>query len=71
MYTLPQIVRVIKSKEIRFAGHVSRTGGVGDASKTFIAKPDVKEPLRIAWLRRFKEAEYDYVNRFILLKAKN
>lgn len=62
MCSLPQIVRVIKSKEIRFARHVSRTRGGGNASKTFIVKPDGNEPLRITWLRRSKETEYDNVN---------
>lgn len=36
--------------------------GGGNASKTFIAKPDGDEPLRIIWLISFKEIEYDDVN---------
>lgn len=63
MCTLPQqIIRVIKPKEIRFEGHVSRTRGGGNASKTFMAKPDENEPLRITWLRSFKGTGYDDVN---------
>jgi len=62
VYTLPQIVRVIKSREIIFVGHVSRTRGGGNASKTFIAKPDGNEPLRINRLRRLKVTEYENVN---------
>ena len=27
MYSLPNIVRVVKSKRMRWAGHVARTGG--------------------------------------------
>jgi hypothetical protein len=60
--TLPQSVKVIKSKEIRFAGHVSHTRGGGNVFKTFIAKPDGNEPLQITWLRRFQGTEYDNVN---------
>lgn len=52
MYMLPHIVRVIKAKEIRFAGHVSRTTQVGNASETLIAKVTGKEPFWITWLRR-------------------
>ena len=69
MCTLPQSVRVIKSKEIRFAGHVSRTRGGRNASKTFIAKPDRNEPLRITWLRKFQGTEYDNVNWFTRNRA--
>lgn len=58
----PQIIRVIKPKEIRFAGYVSRTRGGGNASKTFIAKTDENEPLRITWFRSFKGTDYDDVN---------
>ena len=54
--------KVIRSKEIRLAGHVSRARGGRNAPKTFIAKLDGNEPLRITWLRRYKETEYDNMN---------
>jgi hypothetical protein len=38
------IVRVIKSKRIRWTGHIARMGEMRNAYKIFIGKPEGKRP---------------------------
>jgi hypothetical protein len=46
MRSSPNIVRVIKSRRIRWAGHVARMGGKRRfAYKVFVGKPEAKRPL--------------------------
>jgi hypothetical protein len=40
LYSLPNIVRVIKSQRIRWAGHVARMGYRRGAYKVLIGRPD-------------------------------
>ena len=44
LYSSLNIVRVIKSKRIRQAGHVARMGG-GSAYRVLVGKPEGKRPL--------------------------
>jgi hypothetical protein len=44
-YTSPNIVRVIKSSSMRWAGHVERMGEMRNAYKIFVEKPERKRPL--------------------------
>jgi 3-oxoacyl-ACP reductase-like protein len=39
------IVRVIKSRRIRWAGHVARMGEERDVYRVLVGKPEVKRPL--------------------------
>ena len=41
----PSIVRVIKSRRIRWAGHVARMGERGDVYRFLVRKPGSKRPL--------------------------
>jgi len=45
LYSLPNIVRVVKSRRMKWAGHVARTGeGIG-AHRFLVGKPEGKRPL--------------------------
>jgi len=41
----PNIVRVIKSRRMRWAGHVARMGEERGTYRVLVGKPDVKRPL--------------------------
>jgi hypothetical protein len=45
IYTLPNIVRVIKSRRMRWAGHVARMGERRGVYRILARKPEVKGPL--------------------------
>ena len=45
LYPSPSIVRVIKSRRMRWAGHVARMGEERGAYKVLVGKPEGKRPL--------------------------
>jgi hypothetical protein len=45
LYTLPNIVRVVKSKRMRWAGHVARMGEDRVVHTVLVGKPEGKRPL--------------------------
>jgi len=45
MYSSPSIVRVIKSRRMRWAGHVARMGERGGVYRILVGKPEGKRPL--------------------------
>ena len=45
MYSSPNIVRVIKSRRMRWAGHVARMGEERGAYRVLVGKPEGKRPL--------------------------
>jgi len=45
LYCSPNIVRVIKSRRMRWAGHVARMGGERGAYRVLVGKPEGKRPL--------------------------
>jgi hypothetical protein len=45
LYSLPSIVRVIKARRIRWAGHVVRMGEVRDAYGILVGRPEERRPL--------------------------
>jgi hypothetical protein len=45
LYSSPSIVRVIKSRRMRWAGHVARMGTERGAYRILVGKPDGKRPL--------------------------
>ena len=45
LYSSPNIVRVIKSKRMRWAGHVARMGEERGACRVLLGKPEVRRPL--------------------------
>jgi len=45
LYSLPKIVRVVKSRRIRWAGHVARMGEDRGVHSVLVGKPEEKRPL--------------------------
>ena len=45
MYSSPNIVRVIKSKRMRWAGHVARMGKERGVCRVLVGKPEGRRPL--------------------------
>ena len=45
LYCSPNIVRVIKSRRMRWAGHVARMGEEREAYRVLVWKPEGKRPL--------------------------
>ena len=45
LYCSPNIVRVIKSKRIRWAGHVARMGEERGVYRVLVGKPEGRRPL--------------------------
>ena len=45
LYSLPNIVRVVKSRRMRWAGHVGRMGEDRGMNRVLVGKPEGKRPL--------------------------
>jgi hypothetical protein len=45
LYSLPNIVRVVKSRIMRWAGHVTRMGDEKVVHRVLVGKPERKRPL--------------------------
>jgi hypothetical protein len=45
LYSSPSIIRIIKSRRMRLAGHVARMGEKRNAYKLLVGKPERKIPL--------------------------
>jgi hypothetical protein len=46
LYSLPSIIRIIKSRRIRLSGHEARMGEKRNAYRLLVGKPQGKRPLR-------------------------
>ena len=46
LFSSPNIVQVIKSRRMRWAGHVARMGERRGAYRVLVGKPEGKRPLR-------------------------
>ena len=51
LYSPPNIVQVIKSRRMRWAGHVARMGEVRGLYRVLVGKPEGKRPLGRPWRR--------------------
>jgi len=52
LYSLPNIVRVVKSRRMGWAGHVARMGERRGVHRVLVGKPEVKRPMerpRLRW----------------------
>jgi hypothetical protein len=45
LYSTPSIIRMIKSRRMRWAGHVARMGAKRNAYRILVGKPEGKRPL--------------------------
>jgi hypothetical protein len=45
LYSSPSIIRIIKSRKMRWAGHVARMGEKRNVYRLLVGKPEVKRPL--------------------------
>jgi hypothetical protein len=45
LYSSPNIIRMIESRRMRWAGHVARMGETRNAYRIFVRKPEGKRPL--------------------------
>jgi hypothetical protein len=57
LYSSPSIIRIIKSRRMRWAGHVARTGEKRNAYRILVEKPEGKRPLgrpRRRWVYNIK-----------------
>jgi hypothetical protein len=45
LYSSPSIIRIIKSRRMRWAGHVARMGEKRNAYRVLVGKPEGKRPL--------------------------
>jgi hypothetical protein len=66
LYSSPNIIRMIKSSRMRWAGHVARMGEKRNAYRILVGKPEGKRPLgrsRRRWVDNIKidirEIEWD------------
>jgi hypothetical protein len=46
LYSSPNIIQVIKSRRLRWAGHVARMGERRGAYRALVGKPEGRRPLR-------------------------
>jgi hypothetical protein len=57
LYSSPNIIRMIKSRRMRWAGHVARMGTKRNAYRILVGKPEGKRPLgrpRRRWVDNIK-----------------
>jgi hypothetical protein len=57
LYSSPSIIRIIKSRRMRWAAHVPRIGEKRNAYKLLVGKPQGKRPLvrpRRRWVHNIK-----------------
>jgi hypothetical protein len=57
LYSSPSIIRIIKSRRMRWVGHLSRMGEKRNAYRLLVGKPEAKRPLgrpRRRWVDNIK-----------------
>jgi hypothetical protein len=57
LYSSPSIIRIIKSRRVRWAGHVARMGEKRNVYRLLVRKPEGKRPLgrsRRGWIDNIK-----------------
>jgi hypothetical protein len=59
LYSLPSIIRTIKSRKMRWVGHVARMGEKRNAYRFLVGKPEGKRPLRRPRRRRVDNIKMD------------
>jgi hypothetical protein len=59
LYSSPNIIRKIKSRRVRLAGHVARMGETRNAYRILVGKPEGKRPLKRPRRRRVDNIKMD------------
>ena len=59
LHCSPNIVHVIKSRRMRWAGHVARIGKRSHVYRVLVGKPEGKRPLGRRWRRREDNIKMD------------
>jgi hypothetical protein len=59
LYSSPSIIRIIKSRRMRWAGHVPRMGENRNAYRILVGKPEEKRQLRIPRRRWVDNVQID------------
>jgi hypothetical protein len=59
LYSSPSIIRIIKSRRMRWAGHVVRMGEKRNAYRLLVGNPDRKRPLGISRRRWVDNIQMD------------
>jgi hypothetical protein len=57
LHSSPSISRILKSRRMKWAGHVARKGGKGNTYRILVGKPEGKRPLgrpRRRWMDNIK-----------------
>jgi hypothetical protein len=57
LYSSPSIIRMLKSRRMRWAGHVARKGDKRNAYRILVGNPEEKRPLgrpRCRWVNNIK-----------------
>jgi hypothetical protein len=58
LYSSPSIIRIIKSRRLRWAGHMARMGEKRNVYRLLVGKPEGKRPLgrpRRRWIDNIKK----------------
>jgi hypothetical protein len=78
LYSSPSIIRIIKSRRMRWAGHVARMGEKSNAYRLLVGKPEGKRPLgrpRRKWVDNIRmelgEVGWGYVDWIGLAQDRN
>jgi hypothetical protein len=64
LYSSPSIIRMIKSRRMRCAGHAARMGEKRNAYRILVGKPEGKKPLRRPRRRWDDNIKIDLVERY-------
>jgi hypothetical protein len=59
LYSSPSIIRIIKSRRMRWGGHVTRMGVKRNVYRLLVGKPEGKRPLGRPRLRRVDNIKID------------
>jgi hypothetical protein len=57
LYSAPSVIRIIKSRRMRWAGHMARMGEKRNVYRLLVGKPEGKRPLgrpRRRWIDKIK-----------------
>jgi hypothetical protein len=61
LYSLPSIIRIIKARKMRLAGHVARMGEKRNAYRLLVGKPEARRPLGRPIRRWLDNIRMDFV----------